>query len=293
MTLSIITINYNNAEGLAKTLKSVLSQTNTQFEHVIVDGASTDNAVEIIQQYEKDAFPRGIKVTWVSEKDKGIYNAMNKGIKMASGEYIQILNSGDCLAADTVVVDMYCALKEKEYPEILYGNMLKTVDWKTYQRDNCGAISEYTPNSFLYFYNGTLNHDCAYIRRSLFDQFGYYNENMKICSDWEWYVRAIVLGNVQSVYVNIDVTIFDMNGVSESAGKNKHIIKQERSEYLASAFPKAVINDYNKYAFVLLQYQRLKKFHLWGLVYFIERVLFKIEKLSNNIKKSRLNHYIS
>jgi hypothetical protein len=100
-------------------------------------------------------------------------------------------------------------------------------------------------------------------------------------------VRAIVLGNIQPVYINIDVTIFDMNGVSESAGKNKHIIKQERSEYLASAFPKAVINDYNKYAFVLLQYQRLKKHHLWGLVYFVERVLFKLEKWRNkeNIKK--------
>lgn len=278
MTLSIITINYNNAHGLAKTLKSILTQTNTEFEHVIVDGASTDNAVEIIKQYEKDATARGIKVTWVSEKDKGIYNAMNKGIKMASGEYIQILNSGDCLATDTVVADMYTALKVKEYPEILYGNMLKTVDWNTYQRDDCGANSEYTPNSFLYFYNGTLNHDCAYIKRSLFEQFGYYNENMKICSDWEWYVRAIVLGNVLPVYVNIDVTIFDMNGVSESAGKNKHIIKQERSEYLASVFPKAVINDYNKYAFILLQYQRLKKYHLWSLVRFMERVLFKLEK---------------
>ena len=278
MTLSIITINYNNAQGLSKTLKSVLNQTCTEFEHVIVDGASTDNAVEIIQQYEADATLRGIKVVWVSEKDKGIYNAMNKGIKMASGEYIQILNSGDCLAADTVVNDMLEALKEKEYPEILYGNMLKTVDWQTYQRDDCGANSEYTPNSFLYFYNGTLNHDCAYIKRSLFDMFGYYNEEMKICSDWEWYVRAIVLGNILPIYVNIDVTIFDMNGVSESVGKNKHIIQQERSEYLASAFPKAVINDYNKYAFVLLQYQRLKKHHLWGLVRFIERLLFKLEK---------------
>lgn len=287
MTLSIITINYNNAQGLLKTLNSVLTQTHTEFEHVIVDGASTDNAVEIIQQYEKDATTRGIKVVWMSEKDKGIYNAMNKGIKMASGEYIQILNSGDCLAADTVVADMFTALRDKEYPEILYGNMLKTVDWKTYQRDNCGTNSEYTPNSFLYFYNGTLNHDCAYIKRTLFDQFGYYNENMKICSDWEWYVRAIVLGNIQPVYVNIDVTIFDMNGVSESAGKNKHIIKKERSEYLTSAFPKAVINDYNKYAFVLLQYQRLKKHHLWGLVYFVDRVLFKLGKWRNkaNIKK--------
>ena len=293
MTLSIITINYNNAQGLEKTLKSVLTQTCAQFEHVIVDGASTDNAVEIIQQYEKEATVRGIKVVWVSEKDKGIYNAMNKGIKMASGEYIQILNSGDCLAADTVIAEMFSALKKKEFPEILYGNMLKTVDWKTYQRDNCGANSEYTPNSFLYFYNGTLNHDCAYIKRSLFEKFGYYNEEMRICSDWEWYIRAIVLGNVSPVYVNIDVTIFDMNGVSESAGKNKHIILQERSEYLESAFPKAVLNDYSKYAFVLFQYQRLKKYHLWSLIYFVERILFKLEKWINNCRKSRLNYYKS
>ena len=278
MKLSIITINYNNAQGLAKTLKSVLNQTCTAFEHIIVDGASTDNAVEIIQQYEKDATARGIKVTWVSEKDKGIYNAMNKGIKKARGEYIEILNSGDCLASNTVVGNMLEALKEKEYPEILYGNMLKTVDWKTYQRDDCGANTEYTPNSFLYFYNGTLNHDCAYIKRSLFDLFGYYNEKMKIASDWEWYVRSIVLGNVSPVYVNIDVTIFDMNGVSESGGKNKHIIQQERREYLVSAFPKAIINDYNNYAFVLIQHLRLKKYKIWRLVSFMERVLFKLEK---------------
>ena len=278
MKLSIITINYNDAIGLQKTLNSTLTQSCTDFEHVIVDGASPDNSVEVIEKYAAEASAKGIKVTWISEKDKGIYNAMNKGIKMSSGEYIEILNAGDILASDEVVEKMYAALEEKNYPELLYGNMLKTVDWVHIKRDNCGGNSEYTPNSFLYFYNGTLNHDCAYIKRSLFDKFGFYNEEMKICSDWEWYVRAIVLGNVSPVYVNIDVTIFDMNGVSESAGKNKHIIKKERSEYLESAFPKAVINDYDKYAFVLLQYQRLKKHHLWGLVRFMERVLFKLEK---------------
>ena len=274
MKLSIITINYNDAIGLQKTLNSIISQTCTDFEHVIVDGASPDNSVEVIEKYATEASLKGIKVTWISEKDKGIYNAMNKGIEMASGEYIEILNAGDILASDEVVEKMYEALEEKNNPEILYGNMLKTVDWIHIKRDNCGANSEYTPNSFLYFYNGTLNHDCAYIKRSLFDKFGYYNEEMKICSDWEWYVRAIILGNVSPVYVNIDVTIFDMNGVSESAGKNKHIIKKERSEYLESAFPKAVI----KYAFVITQHQRLKKYKLWKLVYIFERILFKLEK---------------
>jgi glycosyltransferase involved in cell wall biosynthesis len=275
MKLSIITINYNNAEGLRKTLASVVMQTYTDFEHVIVDGASTDNSVEIIKQYEKEALSKGIKVTWISKKDNGIYNAMNKGIKMASGDYIEILNSGDCLASDTVVNDMLSALNDKDYPEILYGNMLKTVDWETYQRDNCGANSEYTPNSFLYFYNGTLNHDCAYIKRLLFDQLGYYNENMKICSDWEWYVRAIVLGNVQPVYVNIDVTIFDDGGISET---NLALPNAERRKVLEEVLPPAVLWDYDTHAFEMEQMKRLRRWHLYGLVYFMERVLFKLEK---------------
>ena len=278
INLSIITINYNNAQGLKRTLSSVLHQTYTDFEHVIVDGASTDNSIEIIKQYEKQALAKGIKVIWISENDEGIYNAMNKGIRISSGEYIEILNSGDCLASNSVVNNMLTALEQNAYPKILYGNMLKTFDWKTYKRDTSCKNPDYTPESFLYFYNGTLNHNSAYIKRTLFEQFGFYNEKMKICSDWEWYVRTIVLENITPVYVNIDVTIFDMNGVSESAGKNKHIIQQERSEYLSSIFPKAIINDYKNYAFVLLQYQRLKKYHLWGLVRFVERVLFKLEK---------------
>ena len=136
----------------------------------------------------------------------------------------------------------------------------------------------YTPESFLYFYNGTLNHDCAYIRRDLFDKYGLYNEEMKICSDWEWYVKAIALGGEKAVYTNIDVTIFDMNGVSESHGKNAELIKKERREYLEKILPATVLHDYDAFAFPILQYQRLKKYHLWGLVYFMERVLFKLEK---------------
>ncbi len=161
---------------------------------------------------------------------------------------------------------------------IFYGNMLKSYDGKTIiNRDTCGG-DMYTPESFLYFYKGTLNHDCAYIRRDLFEKYGLYNEEMKICSDWEWYVRAIVLGGEKPVYTNIDVTIFDMNGVSESYGKNADIIKRERREYLEKILPPSVLRDYDMYAFPITQYRRLKKYHLWGLVYFMERVLFKLEK---------------
>ena len=314
--LSIITINYNNAEGLRKTLASVATQTYPDIEHIIVDGGSTDDSVDVIKEYvaSNESINPSIRhsIIWLSEKDHGIYNAMNKGIEIAlgrrvvdtfnrselvedknkgiqraTGDYIQILNSGDILAADDVTARMMATLDSLNAKRstlsgaavsILYGNMLKSYDGKTIiSRDTCGG-DMYTPESFLYFYQGTLNHDCAYIRRDVFEKYGLYNEQMKICSDWEWYVRAIVLGGEKPVYTNIDVTIFDMNGVSESYGKNADIIKRERREYLEKILPPSVLRDYDMYAFPITQYQRLKKHHLWGLVYFIERVMFKLEK---------------
>lgn len=314
MKLSIITINYNNAEGLRKTLASVASQTYRDIEHVIVDAVSTDGSVDVIRDYESAnrSSVHPLTIIWSSEPDKGIYNAMNKGIEIAlgrrivnsfnrselvddknigiqraTGDYIQILNSGDILAADDVTARMMAALDSLnaqrstlngDAVSILYGNMLKSYDGKTIiHRDTCGG-DMYTPESFLYFYKGTLNHDCAYIRRDLFEKYGLYNEQMKICSDWEWYVRAIVLGGEKPVYTNIDVTIFDMNGVSESAGKNAELIKKERRKYMESILPPSVLHDYDAFSFSVLQYQRLKKYHLWGMVYFVERVLFKLEK---------------
>lgn len=278
MRLSIVTINFNNAEGLRRTLASVATQTYRNIEHVIVDAASDDDSVDIIQEYAANA---NYPVLWSSKEDKGVYNGMNIGIRRATGDYIQILNSGDVLAAPDVTERMISELVSlnEDSVAILYGNMLKSYDGKTIiHRDTCGS-GMYTPESFLYFYNGTLNHDCAYIRRDLFDKYGLYNEEMKICSDWEWYVKAIVLGGEKPVYTDIDVTIFDMNGMSESHGKNVELIKKERREYLEKILPASVLHDYDAFSFPILQYQRLKKYHLWGLVYFLERVLFKLEKL--------------
>ena len=373
MKLSIITINYNNAEGLRKTLASVASQTYADIEHIIVDGGSTDGSVEIIREYadneamrlegyearrpEKNgkaddtlpnrpiaSSPHRHEIRWISEPDKGIYNAMNKGLEVALGkrvvnddhtsspnclialsphrlsDYIQILNSGDILAAPDVTERMMAALEEnvkqqhqqqntnnhsvmeqhtitanennalsphrliasspkQNCPAILYGNMIKEYPDGRRVKDTCGG-GDYTPESFLYFYKGTLNHDCAYIRRDLFEKYGLYNEQMKICSDWEWYVRAIVLGGEKTVYTNIDVTVFDMTGISESNGKNRDIIVKERREYLESILPASVLRDYDMFSLPISQYRRLKKYHLWGIIYFVERVLFKFEKWS-------------
>ena len=114
MKLSIVTINYNNAEGLRRTLASVAAQTYSDIEHIIVDAASTDGSVEVIRDHESAnrSSVHPLTIVWSSKKDKGIYNGMNIGIQRATGDYIQILNSGDILASPDVTERMMNALIE-------------------------------------------------------------------------------------------------------------------------------------------------------------------------------------
>ena len=272
MKLSIVTINYNNAESLRKTLASVASQTYRDIEHIIIDAASTDASVDVIREYESvnRSSVHPFTVIWISEPDKGIYDGMNKGIRKASGDYCQFLNSGDTLAAPEVTERMMVAMEDGI--DILYGNMLKMMpNGKTYT-DKSSAYYDVTLNMF---YRGCLNHSPAYIKRSLFDEYGYYDETLKICSDWKFYMQSIVLGKATTKHVDIIVTHFDMNGISET---RKDILNEERNRLLKELVPQGILKDYDRYHFPMSQYDRLKRHHLWGLVYFIERVLFKLEK---------------
>lgn len=275
MKVSIVTINYNNVEGLKKTLASVAEQSYRDIEHIIIDGASTDGSVDTIKEYvsanpNRDPFFKHT-IKWVSEKDNGIYNAMNKGIKKATGAYIQILNSGDILAAPEVTERMVAAVEKEEYPELLYGNMIK----KDYATGKIVGKSGNVNCTMLNFFIGTLNHDCCYIRRDLFDLYGLYDESLKIVSDWKWFIQAIGLGKVKPIYFDIDVTIFDASGISET---NLELRNKERRRVLEEVLPPAMLADYDAYSFPISQYQRLKKYHLWPIVYFMERVLFKLNK---------------
>lgn len=273
MILSIITINRNNAAGLEKTMRSVASQIGGDFEYIVIDGASTDGSVEVIRSFEASF---GGRLKWISEPDKGIYNAMNKGIGMATGDYLQFLNSGDSLVSDDVTMRMTEALKSQEYPSILYGNMLKDMPGGKAMRDRCFAGRDI---SFLGFYTGSLNHSSAYIRRSLFNRYGMYDEDFKIVSDWKWFLQAIILGGEKPVYVDMDVTLFDMNGISE---KNKALDKTERRRVLNELIPSTILADYDRWALSINRMRRLER-HPWAnrIVTFLERGLFKMEKRRN------------
>ena len=290
MKLSIITINYNNAEGLRKTLASVAAQTYRDIEHIIVDGGSTDGSVDIIRDYESDnhSSVHPLTIVWSSKKDKGIYNGMNIGIQRATGDYIQILNSGDLLAAPDVTERMMAALEAQndemsrtdvlneplslnDEVAILYGNMIK----KDYTTGKIIGKSREVEYSLRQYYSSTMNHDCCFIRRDIYEKYGLYDENLKIVSDWKWFLQAIGLGHVKPIYVDIDVTIFDASGISEM---NLKLRNQERRQVLEELLPPAILADYDAHAFEIEQVNRLRRRHLYGLVYFIDRVLFKLEK---------------
>ena len=191
--LTIITINRNNAAGLEQTMQSVLSQTSRDFDYVVVDGASTDGSVDVVRHFA-DLFCE--RLTWVSEPDTGIYNAMNKGIRMAKGDYLQFLNSGDFLAADDVTERMLTELDRHGNPSMLYGNLIKRYP------DGQKALDKGYQGrriTMLDMYLSTMHHNAIYIKRSLFEVIGLYNENLKIGADWEWFLRSVILGGEKPV----------------------------------------------------------------------------------------------
>ncbi len=270
--LTIITINYNNAEGLQKTMESILNQTSNDFEYIIVDGKSGDASVEIIRKFE------GLKVRdflWISEKDLGIYHAMNKGIELAKGEYIQFVNSGDLLAANDVTARMLEkleVLRSESEVNILYGNMLKPYKGKIIQDKGFAGRQPAMHD----FYNGTLNHSPTYIKRSLFDKYGLYDQNLKIVSDWKWFLQAIAFNQIQIAYYDIDVTIFDLTGISTV---NSSLDKAERRRVLEEMLPLSVLHDYDQYAYSMNQLKRINRYWISRKLFFLmERMLFKMEK---------------
>ncbi len=198
MRLSIITINLNNRNGLQKTIDSVITQTFTDYEWIIIDGGSTDGSREIIEQ-NADHFSY-----WVSEPDKGIYNAINKGVAQAKGEYIQILNSGDCLFENSTLEQLF---SHQYDADILYGDAICLYP------DGHKINKKYPDNiSLNYFIHDVINHQASFYRRQVFD--GHlYNEKYMIASDWAYCLEAVCRG-LRFQHIPQTIVYYDNAGIS-------------------------------------------------------------------------------
>lgn len=199
--LTIITINYNNLEGLKKTFESVFNQTFKDYEYIVIDGGSTDGSKEYIENYtNKFSY-------WVSERDNGVYNAMNKGILNAKCEYLFFLNSGDVFFDKDVLNNVINQLNEID---IVYGNVILDFGNST--------ELEITPSDldFQFLMDGGINHQATFFKRKLFFNSFLYNENYKISSDWEFLVYNIIIQNASFIKINQTISIYDKFGISSS-----------------------------------------------------------------------------
>ena len=227
MKLSIITINLNNKTGLEKTIQSVIGQTYREFEYIVIDGGSNDGSVDIIKKYEE-------KVTsWVSEKDNGIYNAMNKGILKANGEYCLFINSGDTFIKPTVLDEMLSYINGED---ILYGNGFFQAKDNKLEKLECPA--KLTLGFFCLY---SLFHPATLIKKSLFDKYGLYNESNKIISDGEFFIKTIILNNVTTKLIPLEIAIAEDNGISRNIDY-KTILEDEAKKILSNFFPVYVID---------------------------------------------------
>ena len=224
MTLTLITINYNNAEGLSRTIDSIISQTIRDYEWIVIDGGSTDGSVELLEK-NKDHFSY-----WVSEKDHGIYEAMNKGIRHASGEYIIFMNSGDVFSQTRVLQELTPLLDR----DIVAGSVLINGTKKRKSSPN-----ELTPWSII---NYNIPHQAEFIRRSLFTTIGLYSEDLSILSDLEFNLRASLL-NCSYKSMKYDVAIIDQGGISSTQIDK---LKQESKCIQERNLPMAICKDYER-----------------------------------------------
>lgn len=208
MKISIITATYNSAQTLGHTIESVIRQTYPDIEYIVVDGASTDGTQQIVKRYEPQL--RG-KMKWLSEKDHGIYDAMNKGIQMATGDIVGILNSDDYFTSNDIIEQLASAF-HNESIDAVYGDIHFIRDG---QPDKC--IRYYSSKKFspIWLRFGFMPaHPSFYCRREIFEKAGLYKTDYQIGSDYEMMVRLFMKHHIKARYLPIDFVTMRTGGTS-------------------------------------------------------------------------------
>jgi glycosyltransferase involved in cell wall biosynthesis len=215
MKISIITATYNSAATLKDTLESVATQNYNNIEHIIVDGLSTDNTIAIAKQYN-------VKI--ICEKDNGLYDAINKGIKASTGDIIGILNSDDFFPNENIIATIAKAFTNNN-TDAIYGNIAFV------KPDNLSKIvRQYNSNNFKpakFKYGYMPAHPSFYATKKCFEQFGYYYTDYKIAADYELLMRFMYTHKISSSYINENLVYMRTGGVSNQNLNSRYILNKE------------------------------------------------------------------
>jgi glycosyltransferase involved in cell wall biosynthesis len=217
MKISIITVTYNSAATLAHTLESVNNQDYTDIEHILVDGGSTDETVTIIQ-----SFPHVAK--WVSEKDNGLYDAINKGIRMATGDVIGILNSDDFFPGNHIISLIAQAFKQNSI-EAVYGDIAFVRPGRLEKIIRLYSSKKFTPRRFGFGYMPA--HPSFYVRRNCYEQHGVYKLDYTIAADYELLMRFIFRQRIRYYYIPEILVYMRTGGVSNKNFMSRYTLNKE------------------------------------------------------------------
>ena len=221
MKISIITATYNSASTVKNTIESVLRQSYTDIEYIIVDGKSKDNTIDIVKSYEARFDGR---LRWISEPDKGIYDAMNKGINLATGDVVGILNSDDFFTSDSIIQSVADALKDESLDSV-FGDIHFVDD-----SDLTKSVRYYSSALFRTWklrFGYMPAHPSFYARRKVFEQNGLYSLDYKIASDYDMMVRLFYKAGITYKYLPLDMVTMRTGGVSTASLKNRILITRE------------------------------------------------------------------
>lgn len=231
MKYSIITVNYNNKKGLRKTIESVIHQTYRDFEFIVIDGGSTDGSTDVLNEYDAQVD------YWVSEPDGGIYQGMNKGIKKATGDYLNFMNSGDCFYSLDIL--------EKVSHYNSDADFIVGKDYHYNTETHQGHASIQPPRTtMIHFFVATLDHQSSFIKRELFND-SLYDESHRLVSDWIFFTEKIVKEKKQVQFIPNIVCRREEGGLSEQQRENN---RKEINQYLHEFLPYGVYEDYTTLA---------------------------------------------
>lgn len=221
MKISLITVTYNSSKTLADTLDSVLKQTFSEIEYIIVDGASKDNTVSIIKDYEPKFNGR---VKWISEPDKGLYDAMNKGIRMATGDVVGIINSDDFYHRADILQNVADAFKDKSV-QAVYGDVRFVNDDNLDKTVRYYSSKSFSPKRFRFGFMPA--HPTFFTYKKYFDEYGYYKMGYKIAADYELLTRFLYVHKLKCKYLPLDFMKMRTGGASTASIKSNWILNKE------------------------------------------------------------------